>query len=1059
MLKTRTPWNERDQRVGASQIYCHHRETDGALFLVVSFVVKPSPPQMATFTSNPSSSKETTTTNKVDVVLFSSSDEEEIEDVSANGAKEKGNGTIDRLPPAVKPKRPLNSYFYFCKEQRAVFSAKAPGRSITQKELVNRCSALWRGMSKAEKAPYEAKTIVDRRRYEREMIEYNRRTIDHHERTKRKKHRPSTSDDEEDDASFGEASDRKRQRRSTRRRRTSRKVGAGDMFDNVEIMQRRPDGSVLVRTIQDGVEWRGVLAPSGLKIRGRRSEGHGAIESPVRKTIQRVVVIGAGLAGLAAADELSRKGISITVLEARDRVGGRCSSFTEWGFPVDAGAAWIHGVDHNPIAELTKRFKLDVDWVGHAKFPIFDESGTRVESELDRDVETLWNFLLDLVKWDETREDVRRFKRKSSMPRVPSANELNATGKNDISTSSSLPRVFGQGRRGPDQDDDDDNAEAYGYPSGKRALTTSSRGISLEENLNRVLRVELDRRGKANAEHNHVDANGRSSDESEISEAEKKYMVHLKKQRENSAVRRALDVLRGTRGERSRRVAVRLLGWHLSHLEYANATDAWKLSRRHWDESDVAYLFSDVEVGGDHCSLKRGVMHLCEQLANDLRRRGVTIRLNCEVRKVSYEQRDSRNVRVAFVDRSTLASSTSSDAQSDVTVVAADAVVVTLPLGVLKRRVVTFSPPLPSYKRESIERLGVGVLNKVMLRFPDPPFWKDSDKIDSAHNYVGHASIPRNRFYKFFFVKDRPVIVAIVSGSFAKKIEGMKIDLVTAMCMKFLRTTFSDVNVPDPVSAHVTKWSSDEYSSGSYSFMSIDAETFDMARLAQPVDDLVFFAGEATNSKHPSSMHGAFLSGRREASRILILRDKMRGRLSDSRQQLSEVNYGSGIPHEATCALCKRPQEPMAMEHALIGAFGGKQRYYVHYHCALFSTEVTQEPVGWYNVMSAIRRGQRLQCSKCGMRGATIDCQFPNCGNVYHFRCAATAFVGSSGAWDFEKQGKWFYCPHHAYLSKISTQALLPVNSSLPDLPRDPKAVLKFIEYVERTPPSGIQKS
>jgi monoamine oxidase len=54
--------------------------------------------------------------------------------------------------------------------------------------------------------------------------------------------------------------------------------------------------------------------------------------------------------------------------------------------------------------------------------------------------------------------------------------------------------------------------------------------------------------------------------------------------------------------------------------------------------------------------------------------------------------------------------------------IAARHVVVAVPLGVLKAGVVTFDPPLPSRKREAIERLGVGAVDKVILVF-DAPFW------------------------------------------------------------------------------------------------------------------------------------------------------------------------------------------------------------------------------------------------------------------------------------------------------------------------------------------------
>lgn len=71
-----------------------------------------------------------------------------------------------------------------------------------------------------------------------------------------------------------------------------------------------------------------------------------------------VVVIGAGLAGLAAANQIAAAGITVTVLEARDRVGGRVHTDSSLGFPTEMGAAWIHGVRGNPMVELVRKAGL-----------------------------------------------------------------------------------------------------------------------------------------------------------------------------------------------------------------------------------------------------------------------------------------------------------------------------------------------------------------------------------------------------------------------------------------------------------------------------------------------------------------------------------------------------------------------------------------------------------------------------------------------------------------------------------------------------------------------------
>ncbi|WP_245463777.1 MULTISPECIES: FAD-dependent oxidoreductase [unclassified Mesorhizobium] len=62
-----------------------------------------------------------------------------------------------------------------------------------------------------------------------------------------------------------------------------------------------------------------------------------------------VVIIGAGSAGLAAARTLQAAGLSFTLLEAMDRIGGRAwTSDQHFGVPFDIGCAWLHAADRNP---------------------------------------------------------------------------------------------------------------------------------------------------------------------------------------------------------------------------------------------------------------------------------------------------------------------------------------------------------------------------------------------------------------------------------------------------------------------------------------------------------------------------------------------------------------------------------------------------------------------------------------------------------------------------------------------------------------------------------------
>ncbi|MCL7045204.1 hypothetical protein MKW94_017724 [Papaver nudicaule] len=109
------------------------------------------------------------------------------------------------------------------------------------------------------------------------------------------------------------------------------------------------------------------------------------------------IVIGGGFAGIAAARALHDASFQVVLLESRDRIGGRVCTDYSFGFPVDMGASWLHGVcEDNPLAPLIGRLGLplyrtsgdnsvlyDHDLESYA---LFDTDGNQVPQELVTEV-------------------------------------------------------------------------------------------------------------------------------------------------------------------------------------------------------------------------------------------------------------------------------------------------------------------------------------------------------------------------------------------------------------------------------------------------------------------------------------------------------------------------------------------------------------------------------------------------------------------------------------------------------------------------------------------------
>jgi len=281
--------------------------------------------------------------------------------------------------------------------------------------------------------------------------------------------------------------------------------------------------------------------------------------------------------------------------------------------------------------------------------------------------------------------------------------------------------------------------------------------------------------------------------------------------------------------------ARRLINFILnSELEHEYAGGLAQLSA-HWYDSDQAF-------DGDEVLFEQGFGVIAESLAE-----GLSIELGQVVSEVRWDQSPLRVI-------------------THQTEFLADYVVVTLPLGVLQSQRVRFTPALPSDKQQAIARLGMGLLNKCYLRFEEA-FWPaDVDWLE----YISANHGEWAEWVSFQRVANQPILLGFNAADQGRQIEDWSDQAIVSSAMETLKTIFG-VDIPDPMDAQITRWASDPFALGSYSYNALGSTPQDREILAAPVGQRLFFAGEATEPDYFGTTHGAYLSGLRAAEEILSL--------------------------------------------------------------------------------------------------------------------------------------------------------------------------------------------
>ena len=195
----------------------------------------------------------------------------------------------------------------------------------------------------------------------------------------------------------------------------------------------------------------------------------------------------------------------------------------------------------------------------------------------------------------------------------------------------------------------------------------------------------------------------------------------------------------------------------------------------------------------------------------------------------------------------------------------ADHVLVTVPLGVLKAGSLRFAEPLDPARQAAIDRLGMGLLSKCWLRFDRVAWPADVDWIEWAGPIPGAWS----QWVSLARVAKAPVLLAFHGGQAARDLEKLPDAEIMSKAHAALKSMFGP-DFPAPIAAQISRWGSDPFAMGAYSFNTPGTSAMTRKALAgADWQGRLHFAGEACDPVYGSAAHAAVLSGRASAAALM----------------------------------------------------------------------------------------------------------------------------------------------------------------------------------------------
>ncbi|MDP4097377.1 FAD-dependent oxidoreductase [Paenibacillus sp. P96] len=184
--------------------------------------------------------------------------------------------------------------------------------------------------------------------------------------------------------------------------------------------------------------------------------------------------------------------------------------------------------------------------------------------------------------------------------------------------------------------------------------------------------------------------------------------------------------------------------------------------------------------------------------------------------------------------------------------ITAKTVIITVSTGVLASETITFSPPLPSWKIRAIEELPMIQCNHITLKFQKDIFALGSDQaiLTEDDHRVGITSN----------ISNTGLVLMWVGGHLASDLEESGEEGAVDFALKKIESLLGTRTTREFTKGATTRWGRDPRSYGSYAMAKPGSHRY-RKDLSLPIDQKIFFTGEACNSTYIGSCHGAYLAG------------------------------------------------------------------------------------------------------------------------------------------------------------------------------------------------------